>query len=264
MKESDRYILLILDNTPSHITNTLTLTNIEVLFLPPNVTSKIQPMDSGIITSFKLHYRRMQLQNAIDRDEAGERDIYKVDQLQGMRWTEVAWGEISTETIKNCWSHTKIISPRDEAGIPIVSSSVCSIEDIEENLLIDPNDEFAVKELQQQLNILHIRNPIPIKDLLNLEEEREAHQEFTDEDLIQTAMEIEQVEDEIIIPPLTGKEQLDILRGALRIVNERIDDGGATMKILRKLQSRIREEVRKEKAENQIQYTLEQFFLIPE
>lgn len=78
--------------------------------------------------------------------------------------------------------------------------------------------------------------------------------------LILPLLTLEQVEDEIMIPPLTGKEQLDILRGALRIVDERIDDGGTTMKTLRKLQSRIREEVQKEEAEKQIQCTLEQFF----
>ena len=39
-------------------------------------------MDAGIIASFKLHYRHIQLQYAIDRDEAEEKDIYKVDQLQ--------------------------------------------------------------------------------------------------------------------------------------------------------------------------------------
>jgi len=42
-------------------------------------------MDAGIIACFKLHYRRMQLQHAIDLDEAEEDDIYKVDQLQAMK-----------------------------------------------------------------------------------------------------------------------------------------------------------------------------------
>ena len=37
-------------------------------------------------------------------------------------------------------------------------------------------------------------------------------------------MEMEQVENEFVAPPLTGEEQLNILRGALKIVDERIDD----------------------------------------
>ncbi|CAG8788981.1 793_t:CDS:2, partial [Racocetra persica] len=140
MRESNCHILLILNGAPSHITGSLNLTNIKVLMLPPHATSKIQPMDAGIIASFKLHYRYLQLQHAIDHDEDREKDIYK-----------------------------------------------------------------------QQIDILPVRNPLSIEDLLNLKEEREAHHQFTDEDLIQAMTEVEQVEKEFVIPSLTGEEQLNIL-----------------------------------------------------
>ncbi|CAG8735262.1 4359_t:CDS:1, partial [Dentiscutata heterogama] len=68
-----------------------------------------------------------------------------------------------------------------------------------------------------------------------------------------TAIEIEQVEDEFVAPLLIGEEQLNILHGALKIVDERIDDCEVTMKILCKLQTCIHEEVRKEKARKQVQ-----------
>uniref|UniRef100_A0AAV1T625 DDE-1 domain-containing protein n=1 Tax=Peronospora matthiolae TaxID=2874970 RepID=A0AAV1T625_9STRA len=74
-----------MDNAPSHIVADLELTNITVQVLPPNTTSKIQPMDAGIIAAFKRHYRRLHLQNALDRDERGETNLYKVDQLTAMR-----------------------------------------------------------------------------------------------------------------------------------------------------------------------------------
>ncbi|CAG8535610.1 16326_t:CDS:2 [Dentiscutata heterogama] len=135
-----------------------------------------------------------------------------------------------------------------------------SIEDIEENLLVDPNDELEVKELQQQIDALGVHNPMPVEDLLNIEEEREAHHQFTDEDLIQAATEIEQEKNKIVITPLTGKEQLRILCDALRIVDERIDDSRVTIKSLHKLQSHICEKVQKEKAEKQVQLRLDQFF----
>lgn len=32
--------------------------NLICMFLPPNVTSVIQPLDQGIIVAFKAHYRR--------------------------------------------------------------------------------------------------------------------------------------------------------------------------------------------------------------
>ncbi|CAG8716027.1 13238_t:CDS:1, partial [Racocetra fulgida] len=99
------------------------------------------------------------------------------------------------------------------------------VEDIEKSLLVDPDNELAAEELQQTLDMLYIHNPISIEDLLDFEEERiDIHQQFSDNDFIQGATEIEQVENEIMIQALTGKEQLDILRNALRIVDERIDD----------------------------------------
>ncbi|CAG8763641.1 17922_t:CDS:2, partial [Racocetra persica] len=95
----------------SYATSALTLTNTKVLKLSLYTTSKIQPIDASIIASFKLHYRHMQLQRAIDHDEARESDIYQIDQLQAMKWIKVAWGEI--------FLYMKIISPHDEDGMPI-------------------------------------------------------------------------------------------------------------------------------------------------
>ncbi|CAG8827096.1 16095_t:CDS:1, partial [Cetraspora pellucida] len=160
-----------------------------------------------------------------------------------MKWIKIAWEEVSTKTIRSCWLRTKTITSRDDNGVPIIPPTVIEgTNDIEENPPVDPNDELIIKELQQQINMLQVRNPMPIEDLLNPEEEREIHQQFTDEDLIHGATEIEEAEDEFVMLPLTGEEQLNILRGALRIVDERVDDGGVTLKFLRKLQNCIREE----------------------
>ncbi|CAG8639194.1 21992_t:CDS:1, partial [Cetraspora pellucida] len=66
-----------------------------------------------------------------------------------------------------------------------------------------------------------------IEDLLNLEKENiEIHQQFNDDNFIQAATEIDHVENEIIIQPLTRKEQLNILHSALQIVDKRINNNG--------------------------------------
>jgi hypothetical protein len=39
-------------------TPNITLTNIELVYLPPNTTAHLQPMDAGIIHSFKAKYKR--------------------------------------------------------------------------------------------------------------------------------------------------------------------------------------------------------------
>ncbi|CAG8648183.1 5771_t:CDS:2, partial [Dentiscutata heterogama] len=64
IRESNRHILLILNSVSLHITGAITLTNIE------------------------LHYHCIQLQHAINQDEARESNIYKVNQLQAIRWVK--------------------------------------------------------------------------------------------------------------------------------------------------------------------------------
>lgn len=63
---------LSLDNAPGHPRTLGVLhENVEVMFLPPNTTSFIQPMDQDIIRIFKAHYIRRvmaRLHVALDED----------------------------------------------------------------------------------------------------------------------------------------------------------------------------------------------------
>ena len=55
-RADDQKIALIIRNCPAHpsISN---LTNVQIVFLPPNTTSILQSMDQGVIRSLKVHYR---------------------------------------------------------------------------------------------------------------------------------------------------------------------------------------------------------------
>ena len=55
-------VLLLLDNCLSYKLEGLNLQYVEICFLPLNITSKIQPMDAGIIMSFKKKYRCFHIQ----------------------------------------------------------------------------------------------------------------------------------------------------------------------------------------------------------
>ena len=57
MQAQDRKILMVMDNVLTHHVGA-TYSNVELLFLPPNTTPIMQPMDQGIIRSVKCHYRR--------------------------------------------------------------------------------------------------------------------------------------------------------------------------------------------------------------
>jgi hypothetical protein len=70
MKNEDRNVLLMLDNAPCH-PKKCQLTNVKVVFLPPDTSSKLQQLDQGIIQLFKLFYRLRILSALVARmDEA--------------------------------------------------------------------------------------------------------------------------------------------------------------------------------------------------
>jgi len=73
-----RRVLLLVDNARCHVARDVLLHNITVHFLPPNTTSKLQPLDSGTIAAFKRRYRNLHMEAALDNDENGEEDIYSV------------------------------------------------------------------------------------------------------------------------------------------------------------------------------------------
>lgn len=117
-KTAGRNILLLMDNCSAHGTiETLPQFNhVEVAFLPPNTTSKLQPLDAGIIAAMKVRYRRRQMERAVDLLDVGDMDIYKIYKiniLTAMRWLTNIWDDLSAATIRNCWGTTGIVPAYD-------------------------------------------------------------------------------------------------------------------------------------------------------
>ncbi|KAF8219145.1 hypothetical protein L208DRAFT_1100949, partial [Tricholoma matsutake] len=82
--------------------------NIQLLHFEPNMTSFVQPLDAGIIRCFKACYHQEFCLCTIERNEAGERNIYKINLMEGMLMACMAWRQVEVSTIKNCWDHAKI------------------------------------------------------------------------------------------------------------------------------------------------------------
>ncbi len=81
---ANRKVLLVLDNCNAHVPleellACIQLKNTRVLYLPPNMTSKIQPCDANIIRNFKAYYRRRFNRLQLQRLEDGIDQVEKID-----------------------------------------------------------------------------------------------------------------------------------------------------------------------------------------
>ena len=107
MEVAKRKIILFMDNAPSHPESlSERYSNINVAFLPKNTTFRLQPLDARIIRNFKLKYRKKLLKFVITRinDNVKATDIIQeVDVLKAISWIKSAGGEVSEETIVNCF-----------------------------------------------------------------------------------------------------------------------------------------------------------------
>ena len=85
----DRKILLFTDNAPSHPESFIDcFSHVKVVLLPKNTTSKLQPLDAGIIKNFKVFYRKQLLQHLPARIKPGCKAsdvIGSVDLLKSIR-----------------------------------------------------------------------------------------------------------------------------------------------------------------------------------
>jgi len=122
-------VLLILDNCGPHGSELVDpLGQIEVVFLPPNVTSVYQPMDAGIIAMLKKKYRYRLLMKILEifeerpqrraaADAANMRpgtkglaEGYAPHLADVMDILHEVWKEISAQKVKNCWEKTTLVS----------------------------------------------------------------------------------------------------------------------------------------------------------
>lgn len=128
MGNQDRKIALILDNATSHTNISESLKNIELIFLYPNLTPYIQPMDQGIIKNFKSHYKSMLLKKTI---ECLDRKIeYKIQMDDAIKWSHAAWQKVSVDAIVNCWRKSALLdSDTNDMIIPTESKNYDLLND---------------------------------------------------------------------------------------------------------------------------------------
>ena len=130
--------VLLLDNCSANPDETELMSSdgkIIAKFLPPNVTSLIQPMDQGVLESMKRRYRRKILEELILKDDEG---LSMSDYLKSMHMLQVitlvsaSWAEISAETLRLSWRKILPESPSPQSTEPGATQRAVEQNSIEE------------------------------------------------------------------------------------------------------------------------------------
>ncbi|XP_069611020.1 tigger transposable element-derived protein 1-like [Ranitomeya imitator] len=178
-------VLLILDNAPGHPAHLDDFNpNVKVVYLPPNTTALIQPMDQGVIATFKAYYLRRVIGNALAATERNKdltlKEFWKTyNIIDAVNNIADSWDEVKQTSMNGVW---KKLCPRFVNDVTEVQESVTNV----------------------------IRNVVDMSKTMNLEVEEDdvtellaSHgEELSAEDLIQLEKQMIEEEEDIPTPEL--------------------------------------------------------------
>lgn len=128
-------VLLLLDNAPSHPSaealNSLD-PNFQVMYLPPNVTSLIQPMDQGVIEKLKRLYRKQVLRRLLleDGTEGSVVAFSKALNLKHCCYMIAdAWDSLTKDNLQNAWKKLWTLSEEPEVEEENINSEQNDIDE---------------------------------------------------------------------------------------------------------------------------------------
>lgn len=140
-------VLLLLDNAPSHPSadelNTVD-ENVQVLYLPPNVTSLIQPMDQGVIEATKRIYKRSLARRLLLSDD----EVPVVQFMKGISLKDCcemianAWEKVTVSGLQKAWNNLIKIDTPIEAVAPEISD-----EDLQATVNAVPGISVSTSEI---------------------------------------------------------------------------------------------------------------------
>jgi hypothetical protein len=202
MRRQQRNILLLVDNVSSHqLGENEVLSNIRLHFLPPNTTAHLQPIDQGIIHSFKSNYRKFLCKDRIDAfDQFQEHgtEIPTLNILNAIDWTAESWKNVTDDVIYRCWERTGILP----------------VEEMTSNNLVDDNSEIEDEDIQ--LLIDQMNDDIGIiraRDYIEIDNNLRTGEMLSDDEIIaavQEAPENEEEEEDMI--PVSNKIALESIQ----------------------------------------------------
>lgn len=101
-------VLLILDNAPSHPSEDQLNSiheNFKVMYLPPNVTAVLQPMDQGVIEQTKKIYKKNVLRLLLMGTLKQTKFLKQLTILDCCNMIAEAWNNVSINNLRKAWKN---------------------------------------------------------------------------------------------------------------------------------------------------------------
>ncbi|XP_039618118.1 tigger transposable element-derived protein 1-like [Polypterus senegalus] len=203
--------LLVLDNAPAHPPGLQDNIReeyqfIKVLYLPPNTTSILQPMDQQVISNFKKLYTKHLFKRCFDVTENTEltlrefwKEHFKI--VQCLRMIDLAWKEVTRRTLNSAWKKLwpDAVAARDFEGFDLdteIETNVPDIDPVHEIVSIGKSmglqvDEGNINELvkeheeelstQELLELQDMQRTEALQEISGSEEEVETEEISTSE-----------------------------------------------------------------------------------
>ena len=90
-------------------------------YLPANTTSKLQPLDAGIIKNFKVHYKNFLVDKYLE--DIGKLNIIRLPDIkEALLIILKSWDQVKQATITNCWYHCGFLdnyNPKEDDDLKI-------------------------------------------------------------------------------------------------------------------------------------------------
>ena len=101
--------ILLMDNAPSHPSTEMLQSedgNIKCMFMPPNSTSLVQPMDQGVLEFTKRCYRKELLRKLllVDTTTKDDPELSVVSFWKKLNMVPKAWNDVPESTIQASWN----------------------------------------------------------------------------------------------------------------------------------------------------------------
>lgn len=142
------------------------LRNVEVLFLPPNTTSRMQSLEVEIIATVKEKYRRRLLFRVFNNIDARVKTISNVDILTAMRSVMEEWIFLYTEDISDCWNNNCFKSASLGSSSDMVSEGHNNLRD---QLARDVQEHFVAFSRVGIESFLNLVEEDAVNEVMSLE-----------------------------------------------------------------------------------------------